>query len=136
MRGLSWAARPHLLSLLSSPPGDVQIPGPPTNVHASEVSKTYVVLSWEPPVPRGKEPLTYFIEKVRRLPETTNRCATRGGGLRDGGHRVPVTEPHHVTGGSSCPARLWVVSKVPSASGDWPGSAPLCEQALPAALIS
>ncbi|XP_074803886.1 myomesin-2 isoform X5 [Natator depressus] len=43
--------------------GDVQIPGPPTNVHASETSKTYVVLSWEPPVPRGKEPLMYFIEK-------------------------------------------------------------------------
>ncbi|XP_001505790.3 myomesin-2 isoform X2 [Ornithorhynchus anatinus] len=43
--------------------GDIQIPGPPTNVHASETSKTYVVLSWEPPVPRGKEPLMYFIEK-------------------------------------------------------------------------
>ncbi|XP_054576316.1 myomesin-2 [Eptesicus fuscus] len=43
--------------------GDVQVPGPPTNVHASEVSRTYVVLSWEPPAPRGKEPLTYFIEK-------------------------------------------------------------------------
>uniref|UniRef100_A0A8D2NSS1 Myomesin 2 n=1 Tax=Zosterops lateralis melanops TaxID=1220523 RepID=A0A8D2NSS1_ZOSLA len=43
--------------------GDVQIPGPPTNVHASEISKTYVVLSWDPPVPRGREPLTYFIEK-------------------------------------------------------------------------
>uniref|UniRef100_A0A8C8AX24 Myomesin 2 n=1 Tax=Otus sunia TaxID=257818 RepID=A0A8C8AX24_9STRI len=39
------------------------IPGPPTNVHASEISKTYVVLSWDPPVPRGREPLTYFIEK-------------------------------------------------------------------------
>lgn len=46
-------------------PGDIQIPGPPTNVHASETSKTYVVLSWDPPVPRGKEPLMYFIEKVR-----------------------------------------------------------------------
>uniref|UniRef100_A0A8B9IK88 Myomesin 2 n=1 Tax=Anser cygnoides TaxID=8845 RepID=A0A8B9IK88_ANSCY len=44
-------------------PGDIQIPGPPTNVHASEISKTYVVLSWDPPVPRGREPLTYFIEK-------------------------------------------------------------------------
>uniref|UniRef100_A0A8C5JH08 Myomesin 2 n=1 Tax=Junco hyemalis TaxID=40217 RepID=A0A8C5JH08_JUNHY len=43
--------------------GDVQIPSPPTNVHASEISKTYVVLSWDPPVPRGREPLTYFIEK-------------------------------------------------------------------------
>ncbi|XP_045437610.1 myomesin-2-like, partial [Pipistrellus kuhlii] len=43
--------------------GDVLIPGPPTNVHASEVSRTYVVLSWDPPTPRGREPLTYFIEK-------------------------------------------------------------------------
>uniref|UniRef100_A0A452SL41 Myomesin 2 n=1 Tax=Ursus americanus TaxID=9643 RepID=A0A452SL41_URSAM len=43
--------------------GDVQIPGPPTNVHASEISRTYVVLSWDPPAPRGKEPLMYFIEK-------------------------------------------------------------------------
>ncbi|OWK00224.1 MYOM2 [Cervus elaphus hippelaphus] len=43
--------------------GEVQIPGPPTNVHASETSRTYVVLSWDPPEPRGKEPLMYFIEK-------------------------------------------------------------------------
>lgn len=43
--------------------GEVRIPGPPTNVHASEVSRTYVVLSWEPPVPRGREPLSYFVEK-------------------------------------------------------------------------
>ncbi|NWQ78706.1 MPSF protein, partial [Columbina picui] len=43
--------------------GDIQIPGPPTNVHAPEISKTYVVLSWDPPVPRGREPVTYFIEK-------------------------------------------------------------------------
>uniref|UniRef100_A0A670YMU5 Myomesin 2 n=1 Tax=Pseudonaja textilis TaxID=8673 RepID=A0A670YMU5_PSETE len=43
--------------------GDVKIPGPPTNVHASETSRTYVVLSWDPPVPRGRDPLSYFIEK-------------------------------------------------------------------------
>uniref|UniRef100_A0A2K6A4I0 Myomesin 2 n=1 Tax=Mandrillus leucophaeus TaxID=9568 RepID=A0A2K6A4I0_MANLE len=43
--------------------GDVQVPGPPTNVHASEISRNYVVLSWEPPTPRGKDPLMYFIEK-------------------------------------------------------------------------
>ncbi|XP_012644254.2 myomesin-2 [Microcebus murinus] len=43
--------------------GEVQIPGPPTNVHASEISRNYVVLSWDPPVPRGRDPLTYFIEK-------------------------------------------------------------------------
>lgn len=47
-----------------APAGEVQVPGPPTDVHAAEVSRTYVVLSWEPPVPRGKEPLMYFIEKV------------------------------------------------------------------------
>lgn len=46
------------------PAGDVQIPGPPTNVQASEISRNYVVLSWDPPSPRGKEPLMYFIEKV------------------------------------------------------------------------
>ncbi|KFV92207.1 M-protein, striated muscle, partial [Eurypyga helias] len=51
------------LSTFITPPGDIQIPGPPTNVHAAEISKTYVVLSWDPPVPRGREPLTYFIEK-------------------------------------------------------------------------
>lgn len=55
----------HLtLTEFITPLGDVKIPGPPTNVHASETSKTYVVLSWDPPVPRGKEPLSYFIEKV------------------------------------------------------------------------
>ncbi|XP_036851779.2 myomesin-2 isoform X1 [Manis javanica] len=43
--------------------GEVQIPAPPTNVHASEISRTHVVLSWDPPAPRGKEPLSYFIEK-------------------------------------------------------------------------
>ncbi|XP_053454060.1 myomesin-2 [Nycticebus coucang] len=43
--------------------GDVQIPGPPTNVQPTEVSRNYVVFSWEPPTPRGKDPLMYFIEK-------------------------------------------------------------------------
>uniref|UniRef100_A0A8C7DYU0 Myomesin 2 n=1 Tax=Naja naja TaxID=35670 RepID=A0A8C7DYU0_NAJNA len=43
--------------------GEVKIPGPPANVHASETSRTYVVLSWDPPVPRGRDPLSYFIEK-------------------------------------------------------------------------
>ncbi|EPY85790.1 myomesin-2 [Camelus ferus] len=43
--------------------GEVQIPAPPTNVHVSETSRTYVVLSWDPPAHRGKDPLMYFIEK-------------------------------------------------------------------------
>ncbi|XP_023680688.1 M-protein, striated muscle [Paramormyrops kingsleyae] len=43
--------------------GYVKVPGPPTKVLASEISKSYVVLSWEPPQPRGREPLCYQIEK-------------------------------------------------------------------------
>nr|XP_004657380.2 myomesin-3 [Jaculus jaculus] len=41
----------------------VTIPSPPTNVHASEIRETYVVLSWEEPRPRGRSPLTYSLEK-------------------------------------------------------------------------
>ena len=47
-------------------PDFVTIPSPPTNVHASEIREAYVVLGWEEPRPRGKAPLTYFLEKVRR----------------------------------------------------------------------
>ncbi|KAG7492958.1 hypothetical protein MATL_G00020940 [Megalops atlanticus] len=43
--------------------GHVKIPGPPTNVHASETNNSFVVLSWEPPHPRGREPVWYLIEK-------------------------------------------------------------------------
>uniref|UniRef100_A0A8C2EC23 Myomesin 2a n=1 Tax=Cyprinus carpio TaxID=7962 RepID=A0A8C2EC23_CYPCA len=41
----------------------VTIPDPPTNVHATEINKTYVVLSWTPPSPRGRAPVWYLIEK-------------------------------------------------------------------------
>lgn len=41
----------------------VTIPSPPTNVHGSEIREAYVVLAWEEPRPRGKAPLTYFLEK-------------------------------------------------------------------------
>ncbi|XP_029475460.1 myomesin-3 isoform X2 [Rhinatrema bivittatum] len=43
--------------------GDIKIPLPPTNVHASEISEDYVVISWNEPDPRGKEPLSYYMEK-------------------------------------------------------------------------
>ncbi|XP_034089137.1 myomesin-3 isoform X2 [Gymnodraco acuticeps] len=43
--------------------GEVKAPFPPTNVHACEVSDTYVVLSWSEPEPRGKEPLTFYVER-------------------------------------------------------------------------
>ncbi|XP_006159532.1 myomesin-3 [Tupaia chinensis] len=41
----------------------VTIPSPPTNVHASEIRETYVILGWEEPRPRGRAPLTYSLEK-------------------------------------------------------------------------
>ncbi|KAJ8364996.1 hypothetical protein SKAU_G00138270 [Synaphobranchus kaupii] len=43
--------------------GYVKIPGPPTNVHASEICNSFVVISWDPPHPRGREPVWYLIEK-------------------------------------------------------------------------
>ncbi|KAI3361242.1 hypothetical protein L3Q82_013438, partial [Scortum barcoo] len=43
--------------------GQVKAPFPPTNVHTCEVSDTYVVLSWDEPEPRGREPLTFYVER-------------------------------------------------------------------------
>ncbi|KAM9792200.1 myomesin-2 [Neosynchiropus ocellatus] len=43
--------------------GHVTVPGEPSGVHASEASRSYVVLSWTPPSPRGRAPLWYAIEK-------------------------------------------------------------------------
>uniref|UniRef100_A0A670IM93 Myomesin 3 n=1 Tax=Podarcis muralis TaxID=64176 RepID=A0A670IM93_PODMU len=41
----------------------IKVPLPPTNVHASEIREEYAVLSWDEPDPRGKEPLSYYVEK-------------------------------------------------------------------------
>uniref|UniRef100_A0A3Q1HUN7 Myomesin 3 n=1 Tax=Anabas testudineus TaxID=64144 RepID=A0A3Q1HUN7_ANATE len=43
--------------------GQVKAPFPPTNIHACEVSDTYVVLSWTEPEPRGREPLHFYVER-------------------------------------------------------------------------
>ncbi|XP_053182875.1 myomesin-3 [Scomber japonicus] len=43
--------------------GQIKVPFPPTNVHACEVSDTYVVLSWTEPEPRGRELLTFYVER-------------------------------------------------------------------------
>ncbi|XP_076593460.1 myomesin-3 [Chaetodon auriga] len=43
--------------------GRVKAPFPPTNVHACEVSDNYVVLSWTEPEPRGREPLSFYVER-------------------------------------------------------------------------
>ncbi|XP_033837683.1 myomesin-3 [Periophthalmus magnuspinnatus] len=50
--------------------GDVTAPFPPTDVHVCEGTDTYLVLSWSPPEPRGREPLTYHVE--RSLAGTNN----------------------------------------------------------------
>uniref|UniRef100_A0A8C8J9N7 Myomesin 2a n=1 Tax=Oncorhynchus tshawytscha TaxID=74940 RepID=A0A8C8J9N7_ONCTS len=43
--------------------GYVTLPGEPTDMHASEIFKSYIVLSWKPPSPGGRAPLWYIIEK-------------------------------------------------------------------------
>uniref|UniRef100_A0A3Q3FJH5 Fibronectin type-III domain-containing protein n=1 Tax=Labrus bergylta TaxID=56723 RepID=A0A3Q3FJH5_9LABR len=63
--------------------GYVTLPGEPTDVHASEVFKSYLVLSWKPPSPRGRAPLWYIIEKVsgtgawQRLNTAVKLCSPR-----------------------------------------------------------
>uniref|UniRef100_A0A3B3DUH9 Myomesin 3 n=1 Tax=Oryzias melastigma TaxID=30732 RepID=A0A3B3DUH9_ORYME len=42
---------------------DRLVPLPPTDVHACEVSDSYVVLRWTEPEPRGREPLTFYVEQ-------------------------------------------------------------------------
>ncbi|XP_062322120.1 myomesin-3 [Osmerus eperlanus] len=43
--------------------GQVRVPLPPTGVYACDVSDTYLVLSWAEPDPRGRETLTYYVER-------------------------------------------------------------------------
>uniref|UniRef100_A0A3B3CK85 Myomesin 3 n=1 Tax=Oryzias melastigma TaxID=30732 RepID=A0A3B3CK85_ORYME len=43
--------------------GQIRVPLPPTDVHACEVSDSYVVLRWTEPEPRGREPLTFYVEQ-------------------------------------------------------------------------
>ncbi|KAI1894840.1 hypothetical protein AGOR_G00119890 [Albula goreensis] len=43
--------------------GQIRVPFPPTDVHAAEVTDTHVVLSWSEPDPRGREPLTFYVER-------------------------------------------------------------------------
>ncbi|XP_017309001.1 myomesin-3 [Ictalurus punctatus] len=41
----------------------IRVPFSPTDVRVCELSDTYVVMCWTEPDPRGKEPLTYFVER-------------------------------------------------------------------------
>ncbi|KAJ8289220.1 hypothetical protein COCON_G00018790 [Conger conger] len=44
--------------------GEIRVPLPPTDVHASEVRDTYAVVSWSEPDPRGREKLTFYVEQT------------------------------------------------------------------------
>ncbi|XP_031419453.1 M-protein, striated muscle isoform X2 [Clupea harengus] len=64
--------------------GYVTLPGPPTEVHASEINRTFIVLSWTPPNPCGRAPLWYLIEKSvgdsqlwQRLNTAVQLCSPR-----------------------------------------------------------
>ncbi|KAM9436580.1 myomesin-3 [Clarias gariepinus] len=41
----------------------IRVPFPPTDVRVCELSDTYVVMCWTEPDPRGKEPLSYYVER-------------------------------------------------------------------------
>uniref|UniRef100_A0A3B4BU57 Myomesin 3 n=1 Tax=Pygocentrus nattereri TaxID=42514 RepID=A0A3B4BU57_PYGNA len=41
----------------------IRVPFPPTDVHVCELTDSYAVISWTEPDPRGKETLTYFVER-------------------------------------------------------------------------
>lgn len=107
-------------------PEFVTIPSPPTNVHASEITDAYVVLSWEEPRPRGKAPLTYTLEKVQRPqgPQPQARLKSRhtggvgstGAALRDG-RQCPLGRPSE-TRGESVPGRA---ENSPSQGADFRG---------------
>uniref|UniRef100_A0A8C7W5L0 Myomesin 2 n=1 Tax=Oncorhynchus mykiss TaxID=8022 RepID=A0A8C7W5L0_ONCMY len=43
---------------------DVEVPGTPSKLYASETDRTYVVLSWKPAPYQGQAPVWYYIEKV------------------------------------------------------------------------
>lgn len=43
--------------------GQIRVPFPPIDVRICELSDTYAVLSWTEPDPRGREPLTYSVER-------------------------------------------------------------------------
>ncbi|XP_076840855.1 myomesin 1a (skelemin) [Brachyhypopomus gauderio] len=49
------------------------VPGPPSDLAIAEATKSYVVLSWRPPVQKGHEGLMYFVEKCMVGTDTWQR---------------------------------------------------------------
>ncbi|TRY90325.1 hypothetical protein DNTS_018623, partial [Danionella cerebrum] len=60
-------------------------PGPPSKVSASETDRTYVVLSWVPPVYHSKAPMWYYIEKLQVGAGSWQRVNTK----------VPIRSPRY-----------------------------------------
>uniref|UniRef100_A0A671MI29 M-protein, striated muscle-like n=1 Tax=Sinocyclocheilus anshuiensis TaxID=1608454 RepID=A0A671MI29_9TELE len=52
------------------------VPGPPTDLAVTEATKSYVVLSWKPPIQRGHEGVMYYVEKCLVGTETWQRVNT------------------------------------------------------------
>uniref|UniRef100_A0A8C2DDD9 Myomesin 2 n=1 Tax=Cyprinus carpio TaxID=7962 RepID=A0A8C2DDD9_CYPCA len=64
---------------------DLEAPGPPSKVCASETDRTYVVLSWVPPVYHSKAPMWYYIEKLQVGAGSWQRVNTK----------VPIRSPRY-----------------------------------------
>ncbi|XP_066537740.1 myomesin 1a (skelemin) [Hoplias malabaricus] len=52
------------------------VPGAPTELAVTEATKSYVVLSWKPPVQRGHEGVMYYVEKCMVGTDTWQRVNT------------------------------------------------------------
>ncbi|KAF4117329.1 hypothetical protein G5714_001882 [Onychostoma macrolepis] len=52
------------------------IPGPTTDLAVTEATKSYVVLSWKPPIQRGHEGVMYYVEKCLVGTDTWQRVNT------------------------------------------------------------
>ncbi|RXN21633.1 M- striated muscle-like isoform X2 [Labeo rohita] len=52
------------------------VPGSPTDLAVTEATKSYVVLSWKPPVQRGHEGVMYYVEKCLVGTDTWQRVNT------------------------------------------------------------
>ncbi|XP_042299045.1 myomesin-1-like isoform X2 [Sceloporus undulatus] len=59
------------------------VPGSPLDLHVTEATKNYIVLSWKPPYERGHEGVMYFVEKCVAGTENWQRVNTE----------IPVKSP-------------------------------------------
>lgn len=50
------------------------VPGRPLELQVTEATKNYVVLSWKPPGEKGLEGVMYYVEKVKNVLHTKNKC--------------------------------------------------------------